>query len=95
MLQCLTWTSVLQFSDVTVLLRSANGWFWNCAQVQQALSGLPDRTLLVIAHKLSTIEKADQIVVISGGVVEDRGSHQDLMEKKGSYYKLVEKLFAE
>uniref|UniRef100_A0A3P8X0C2 Transporter associated with antigen processing, subunit type a n=1 Tax=Cynoglossus semilaevis TaxID=244447 RepID=A0A3P8X0C2_CYNSE len=65
------------------------------SEVQQALSGLPDRTLLVIAHKLSTIEKADQIVVISGGVVEDRGSHQDLMEKKGSYYKLVEKLFAE
>uniref|UniRef100_A0A665V1Y4 Antigen peptide transporter 2-like n=1 Tax=Echeneis naucrates TaxID=173247 RepID=A0A665V1Y4_ECHNA len=64
-------------------------------KVQQALASCPNITLLVIAHRLKTIEKADQIVVISGGKVEERGTHQKLMDMKGSYYKLVEKLFDE
>ncbi|KAG7453423.1 antigen peptide transporter 2-like [Solea senegalensis] len=64
-------------------------------EVHQTLTGCPNQTLLVIAHKLQTIEKADQIIVISGGKVEERGTHCELMHNKGSYYKLVEKLFAE
>lgn len=65
------------------------------AQVQQALAGCPNQTLLVIAHRLKTIEKADQIVVIGDGRVQERGTHQELMDRKGSYYKLREKLFTE
>lgn len=65
------------------------------SQVQQALASCPNQTLLVIAHKLKTVEKADQIVVIGGGRVEEKGTHQELMNMKGSYYKLVEKLFTE
>uniref|UniRef100_A0A665V1V1 Antigen peptide transporter 2-like n=1 Tax=Echeneis naucrates TaxID=173247 RepID=A0A665V1V1_ECHNA len=61
-------------------------------KVQQALASCPNITLLVIAHRLKTIEKADQIVVISGGKVEERGTHQKLMDMKGSYYKLVENI---
>ncbi|GLD59442.1 antigen peptide transporter 2-like protein [Lates japonicus] len=64
-------------------------------KVQQALAACPNQTLLVIAHKLKTVEKADQIVVIGGGRVEEKGTHQELMNMKGSYYKLVEKLFTE
>uniref|UniRef100_A0A3Q1JAZ5 Transporter associated with antigen processing, subunit type a n=1 Tax=Anabas testudineus TaxID=64144 RepID=A0A3Q1JAZ5_ANATE len=64
-------------------------------KVQQALANCPNQTLLVIAHKLKTIEKADQIVVISGGRVEERGTHEELMDKKGSYYKLRENLFTD
>ncbi|XP_029023597.1 antigen peptide transporter 2a [Betta splendens] len=64
-------------------------------QVQQALTRCPDRTLLVIAHKLRTVEAADQIVVMGGGRVEERGTHQQLMERKGSYYRLREQLFTE
>uniref|UniRef100_A0A4W6F3R4 Transporter associated with antigen processing, subunit type a n=1 Tax=Lates calcarifer TaxID=8187 RepID=A0A4W6F3R4_LATCA len=64
-------------------------------KVQQALASCPNQTLLVIAHKLKTVEKADQIVVIGGGRVEEKGTHQELMNMKGSYYKLVEKLFTE
>ncbi|XP_060754915.1 antigen peptide transporter 2-like [Neoarius graeffei] len=63
--------------------------------VQQALANCPNQTLLVIAHKLKTIEKADQIIVIDQGVIVERGSHQELMEREGHYYKLKEKLFPE
>ncbi|KAL0166993.1 hypothetical protein M9458_038837, partial [Cirrhinus mrigala] len=52
-------------------------------------------TLLVIAHRLKTIEKADQIVVIDSGEVVELGTHQELMDKKGSYYKLRERLFTD
>ncbi|XP_035537544.1 antigen peptide transporter 2a [Morone saxatilis] len=64
-------------------------------KVQQALASCPNQTLLVIAHRLKTIEKADQIVVVSDGRVQERGTHQELMDRKGSYYKLKEKLFTE
>nr|AHF27214.1 transporter-associated with antigen processing 2 [Oplegnathus fasciatus] len=64
-------------------------------KVQQALASCPNQTLLVIAHRLKTIEKADQIVVIGDGRVQERGTHQELMDRKGNYYKLSEKLFTE
>ncbi|XP_019963163.2 antigen peptide transporter 2a [Paralichthys olivaceus] len=67
----------------------------NQNKVQQSLSERPNQTLLVIAHKLETVERADQIAVIGGGKVEERGTHRQLMDMKGSYYKLVERLFAE
>ncbi|XP_061597387.1 antigen peptide transporter 2a [Cololabis saira] len=64
-------------------------------KVLQALARCPNQTLLVIAHRLKTIEKADQIVVISGGKVKEQGTHQELMDLRGSYYKLREELFTE
>ncbi|KAM7373592.1 hypothetical protein PAMP_008433 [Pampus punctatissimus] len=64
-------------------------------KVQQALASCPNQTLLVIAHRLKTIEKADQIVVVGDGRVQERGTHQELMDMKGTYFKLREKLFTE
>ncbi|KAM8840533.1 antigen peptide transporter 2a [Spinachia spinachia] len=64
-------------------------------KVHQALASCPNQTLLVIAHKLRTIERAHQIVVIHDGRVQERGTHQELMEVKGSYYRLREELFDE
>ncbi|XP_041867628.1 antigen peptide transporter 2a [Melanotaenia boesemani] len=61
-------------------------------KVLQALASCPNQTLLVIAHRLKTIEKADQIVVINGGKVVEQGNHQELMDLKGNYYKLKELL---
>lgn len=46
------------------------------------------RTTFVIAHRLSTIKNADCIVVLERGKVIEKGSHEDLMEKKGKYYQL-------
>lgn len=58
--------------------------------VQDALSNLmKDRTSLVIAHRLSTIRKADLILVMQNGVVEESGTHQELMALNGNYANLV------
>ena len=46
------------------------------------------RTTLVIAHRLSTIRRADQILVIEGGVITEKGTHNDLIDKEGRYFEL-------
>jgi len=57
--------------------------------VQEALDNArKDRTSVVIAHRLSTIQNADCIVVIKDGIVIEVGNHSQLMELKGTYYKL-------
>ena len=48
------------------------------------------RTTIVIAHRLSTIKTADNIVVMTRGRVVEQGTHDELLEKEGAYYKLVE-----
>jgi subfamily B ATP-binding cassette protein MsbA len=59
--------------------------------VQDALTRLmKNRTSVVIAHRLSTIQHADEIVVIQNGVIIERGSHDDLINKDGLYRKLNE-----
>ncbi len=47
------------------------------------------RTVVVCAHRLSTVMDADQIIVMNGGRIVERGSHQTLLEKRGAYYELV------
>ena len=59
--------------------------------VQKGIEALMGgRTTLVVAHRLSTIEKADMIYVISGGKVCEQGRHTELMEQNGVYQRLVE-----
>lgn len=59
--------------------------------VQDALDKMMEnRTSLIIAHRLSTIQKADWIVVMERGEIVEQGTHQELMDKKSTYYKLVE-----
>ncbi len=58
-------------------------------QIQQALLNLmKGRTSFVIAHRLSTIRNADMVLVINGGEIIERGTHTELLEKKGFYYNL-------
>ena len=60
-------------------------------QVQKAISRLVrDKTVIVIAHRMRTIEAADQIIVLKDGVVEEKGTHKELMEKHGFYHRMVE-----
>lgn len=47
------------------------------------------RTVVVVAHRLSTVKNADQIIVLDGGKVVEIGNHTSLIEKKGAYYNLV------
>jgi len=49
-----------------------------------------NRTVVVVAHRLSTVKKADQIVVLEKGVIVERGTHSELIEKKGAYFHLVQ-----
>ena len=59
--------------------------------IQEAISELcKDKTLLVIAHRLKTIKDADQILLISDGGISERGSHEELMAKQGTYAHMVE-----
>ena len=60
-------------------------------KVQKAIESLmKDRTALVIAHRLSTVQNADKIIVIEKGVVVENGSHSELYEKNGLYRRLYD-----
>jgi len=57
--------------------------------IQESLGRLMQgRTTFVIAHRLSTIRKADQILVVENGQIVERGTHDELIQKEGRYYKL-------
>ena len=65
--------------------------------VQEALSSaLKDRTSIVIAHRLSTVRRADQILVIESGQIKERGGHEELLKLGGLYSDLYQRqAFAE
>ena len=54
---------------------------------------LAGRTAFVVAHRLSTIRRADRIFVIDKGTILEEGNHQELMRKKGAYYQLYQSQF--
>ncbi len=59
--------------------------------VQKALENMmKNRTSIVIAHRLSTIQNADNIVVMQKGTIVEKGKHEELLTKNGTYQKLVE-----
>ena len=64
--------------------------------IQKSLDELcRGRTTLVVAHRLSTIRGADEIAVVKGGVITERGTHEDLMEQGGTYKDLYTLQFAD
>ena len=78
---------ILLLDEATSALDSKNE-----KEVQAALDRARiGRTTVIIAHRLSTIQSADVIVAMEKGRIVEIGSHADLMERKGLYYKLVQK----
>jgi ATP-binding cassette, subfamily B, bacterial len=62
--------------------------------VQAALeSAMKDRTTLVIAHRLATIQQADRIIVLDHGQIAEQGTHAELVAKGGLYARLAELQF--
>jgi ATP-binding cassette, subfamily B, bacterial len=65
------------------------------AAIQRALrTALTGRTSLIIAHRLSTVREADDILVIDGGQIRERGTHDELIAAKGMYSELYQTQFA-
>ncbi len=74
--------SVFLFDEATSALDSRTE-----KEIQQALNDVSaNQTTLMIAHRLSTIVHADEIIVLADGEVTERGTHQDLMHKRGLYF---------
>ena len=74
--------SVFLFDEATSALDSRTE-----KEIQQALNDVSkNQTTLMIAHRLSTIDHADEIIVLADGEVTERGTHQDLMHKRGLYF---------
>ena len=60
-------------------------------QIQEAIGRLTQgRTTFAIAHRLSTLRNADRLIVLDGGQIVEMGTHAELMEKQGEFYKLVQ-----
>ena len=58
--------------------------------IQEAISALTHgKTIITIAHRLATIENADQILVIDGGTVVQKGTHKELLAQRGTYQEFI------
>lgn len=69
-------TNALDANNEKVIMENLERFFQN-------------KTVVVVAHRLSTVKKADQIVVLEKGKIIERGTHQELTLKRGTYYNLV------
>jgi ABC-type multidrug transport system fused ATPase/permease subunit len=64
--------------------------------IQQALDKLLEgRTSIIVAHRLSTIQKADAILVLHKGEIVEQGSHHELLAQKGVYHRLYQLQYKE
>lgn len=81
---------ILLLDEATSALDSQNEFM-----VQEALKKLMQgRTTLIIAHRFSTVQEADRIVVLESGTIKEEGTHKELLKKKGLYAKLANVGFA-
>jgi ATP-binding cassette subfamily B protein len=69
-------TSALDSNNEKVIMNNLNEFFKN-------------KTVVVIAHRLSTVKNADQIIVLDKGSIIEKGNHIELTALKGAYYELV------
>lgn len=82
----------LQNPDI-ILLDEATAALDNESEsiIQESLSLFKDKTMIVVAHRLSTIKDCDNIIVVDNHTIAEKGTHSELLELKGIYYKLYKK----
>ncbi len=69
-------TSALDAKNERIIMGNLNNFF-------------QDKTVIIIAHRLSKVKNADQIVVVDDGIIKETGNHNELLKQKGAYYNLV------
>ena len=69
-------TNALDANNERVIMQNLNAFF-------------KGKTVIVVAHRLSTVKNADNIIVLENGRITEMGTHQDLTAARGSYYSLI------
>jgi len=95
--QLLAFARVLAYDPAVLLLDEAtsNVDSFSELKIQEAIStSMKGRTTIVVAHRLSTIQQVDRILVLSHGRVAEQGSHSELMDKGGLYRRLYDSYYA-
>ena len=54
-----------------------------------------ERTCIIIAHRISTLQDADEIIVLDDGQIIERGNHEELLDNRGYYYKIYQRQLLE
>ena len=63
--------------------------------IQQTLKTLNNTTKIIIAHRISAVRHADEIIVLDNGMIAERGTHEELLKKKGLYYETYESQYGD
>jgi len=74
-------SGILVFDDSTSALDMETEY-----RIQEEIDKLDHVTKIIIAHRISAVKKADEIIILEGGAIVERGSHKELLAQKGPYY---------
>jgi len=96
--QLISFARALAFNPALLILDEATSSIDTETEqfIQQAIElVMRDRTSIIVAHRLSTIQRADRIIVLHHGEIREQGSHQELLTRRGLYWRLYQLQYAD